>query len=209
MVTSLHRRPLGDRVASFVLQWISLVVQLCLVIALCLDKRQRLVLAEVLDHSLGNENKGTDQRQRQEDIQGAPGHIDPEVAEHRGFAPHEAADKDNNYGHAGGGGDEVVHCQSHHLREITGRRFTYVVLPVGIADKAYRRVQRQLPGEGRQLLRVEWQQVLQHQNGEECQEEHQVEEEHGPGITLPVHLLVRIHPADPVDEVSRRGRKPV
>ncbi len=58
-----------------------------------------------------------------------------------------------------------------------------------------------MPGEGRQLLRIERQQVLGHQHGEERHEERQVEEEHGAGIALPAHLLVLLHPADAVEQV--------
>ena len=119
----------------------------------------------------------------------------------RGLAPHEAAYQGDDDGHAGGGGDEVVHRKPHHLGEVAGRQLAAVVLPVGVGDEADRGVQRQLPGKGREFLRVERQQVLQHQHREKRYEQHQVEENHGPGIALPAHLLVPVHPADPVEQV--------
>ncbi len=117
----LDRHALGDRVALGILERVALVVQLRLVVAGRLDQRHGLVGAEVLDHPLGDQDEGGDQGDRQQDVEGAAGHIDPEVAQHRGLAPHEAADQGNGDRHAGGGGDEVVHRQPHHLGEVAGR----------------------------------------------------------------------------------------
>ena len=48
-------------------------------------------------------------------------------------------------GDAGGGGEEILHRHADHLAEITHGAFAGVSLPVGIADKADRGIERQIP----------------------------------------------------------------
>ena len=50
-----------------------------------------------------------------------------------------------NHGDAGGGGEEILHRQADHLAEITHCAFAGVSLPVSIADKADRGIERQIP----------------------------------------------------------------
>ena len=98
---------------------------------------------------------------RQQDVQHAAGQIDPEVADGARRTPREAADQRDGERDAGGGGDEVVHRQPGHLREIAHRRLGHVRLPVGVGDEADRGVEGEVRRDRALALRVERQHVLQ------------------------------------------------
>ena len=100
--------------------------------------------------------------------------------------------------------------KSDHLGEVAGGRFAAVVLPVGVGGETDGGIERQLPGEGRELPRIEGQQLLGEQQGKECQKADQVEEEHGEGVAPPIHLVGAFYPAQPVKKSfarSQQGRK--
>ena len=104
-----------------------------------------LVGLQILRHALLNKEQGHQQRERQQQPQGNARQIDPGIAEGRHFLPGEGAGQGEDHGDAGGGGEEILHRQADHLAEITHGAFAGVSLPVGIADKADRGIERQIP----------------------------------------------------------------
>ena len=73
----------------------------------------------------------------------------------------EGAHQREGHRQAGRGGQEVVHGEAEHLREMTHRRLAAVVLPVGVGDEADRRVEREIRRHRVEPLRIERQTVLQ------------------------------------------------
>ena len=64
------------------------------------------------------------------------------------FAPREAADQRDEHGHARGSGQEVLHGEPEHLREIAHRGFADVALPIGVGREAHGRVERRVRAHG-------------------------------------------------------------
>ena len=94
-----HGQGLGiDRAAVFVLDR--------------LDQGGLLVAAEILDDALRGQEHTGDQGDRQEDVDNAPGEIDPEAADLLRRPADDAANKGDDYGHAGGGGQELQQHQA-------------------------------------------------------------------------------------------------
>ena len=70
-----------------------------------------------------------------------------------------------------------MHRQPGHLAKATHGGFTGIGLPVGVADKAHRRIQRQVPGQAGQVLRIERQRALEHQQREQDQQTQRVKQQ--------------------------------
>ena len=73
---------------------------------------------KVLDDALGAENERDDDGERQQDVEGGAGEIDPEVAKAVDLLAGEAAGDGDGDGDAGGGGGEVLHSERGHLDEV-------------------------------------------------------------------------------------------
>ena len=104
-----------------------------------------LVGLQILRHALLNKEQGHQQRERQQQPQGNARQVDPGIAEGRHFLPGEGAGQGEYHGDPGGGREEILHRQADHLAEITHCAFAGVSLPVSIADKADRGIERQIP----------------------------------------------------------------
>ena len=164
----------------------------------------RVVGLEVLNHALGHQEHGVDDAQGQENVEIHPHEVHPEVADGLGGLPGNAAHQGGCYGYSHGGGSEVVKRQPHHLRQIGDGRFPAVALPVGVGRKAHRRVESQMITKGPQPLRVQWQQVLQPQNGICEKNAYEAERQHGNGVLLPVLLLLGVHSQEKIQDSFHR-----
>ncbi len=89
-----------------------------------------------MDHSAHDEDQRGNERDGQQDADGATHQVDPEVAEVAGAGAGESAHQRHGDGHADGGGDEVLHGESGHLDEVALGALTGVGLPVGVGDEA-------------------------------------------------------------------------
>ncbi|CCK17798.1 Trichohyalin [Cronobacter universalis NCTC 9529] len=131
------------------------------------QRGERLVGREVLNRALLNKKQGDNQRNGHQHPQRDAGEILPGVAKCRRRLARKGADQRKRHRNAGRRREEVLHREARHLAEIADGAFTRVRLPVGIGDETHRRVERQMPGEPRQVLRVQRQHALAHQNGEQ------------------------------------------
>ena len=109
-------------------------------------------VAEVLDHALGDEEEGADDRDRHQDVEQDADQVLPEVAERAAAAGDDAADQGDDDGDPDRGGDEVLHRQAGHLGEVGERRLAAVVLPVGVGDEGGGGVEAEVPGAGVEAL---------------------------------------------------------
>jgi hypothetical protein len=113
--------------------------------------------------------------------------------------PREAANERDSEDDAGGGRQEVLMREAQHLHEIGHRAFAAVVLPVGVGDKADRRVEGEVRGHRRLFGGIEWQFCLnahQHIKNEKAAD---VEQQHGDRIADRVLLLALVDAGNFVD----------
>ena len=164
--------------------------------------------------ALPDEKNGGDDRQRQQDVEGAAGKIDPEIADGLGRSPRKAADQRDGEGNTGGGRDEVLGGETHHLGQIAERALAAVVLPVGVGGEADRRVEGQVRGYGRHARRVQRQKALEAHERVDTQEAGRVEQQHGDRVGDP-SLLARLVDAGNAVEAAldrpenRREKRPL
>ena len=119
-------------------------------------KRGRIDIgAEVLRHALPDENKRGDDGKRQQHVEGAAREVDPEIADGLCRGAREGADQRDGKRDAGGGRDEILGGEAHHLRQIAERAFAAVVLPVGVGGEADSGVEGEVRRDGRHARRVE------------------------------------------------------
>jgi hypothetical protein len=169
------------------------------------DQRHGLIRVEGLHHALRNQGHGQHQRNWQQDVEHAARGVDPEVADGGALTAREAADQRDQDRHADRGGDEVLHRQAEHLRQVAHGALAAIALPVGIGGEADRGIERGIGRHRGQFLRVQRQQALQalqrvHREGAE-----QVEQHEGDGIHRPGHLLLGLDAADAVDGALGRA----
>src|SRR6476660_3684789 len=115
----------------------------------------RLARIEVLDHALAEQERGKDEREREEDARDGAHEVDPEVSERASPPAHETANQGNGDGRTSSGGDEVVERKPRHLAEVRHRHFTRVVLPVRVREEADRRVERKVGSDVTERVWVE------------------------------------------------------
>ena len=89
-----------------------------------------------LDDALRYEHDGGHEGDRQEDVDGGPGQVDPEVADRVGRPADEPADQRDGDGHAGRGRGEVLDGEAGGLGQVGHRRLAGVVLPVRVGHEA-------------------------------------------------------------------------
>ena len=156
------------------------------------------VFEEGLWHALPHQKQRQHQAERQQAVECGAGQIDPEVADAIARTPGDAAAEHHQHGQTDCRADEVLHAQANHLAEIAHLRFAAIRLPVGIGDETHGGVERQRPLQPRQLLRVERQTALQHQDGEQRQQTDQGEGQQRQAVGFPVLLAVAIDTGNPV-----------
>jgi hypothetical protein len=103
-----------------------------------------------------------------------------------------------------GGGEEVLHRQPGHLRQVAERCLAAVELPVGVGDEADRRVERQVRVHAGEVLRIERQNLLNAQNGVEQGEPGEAEGQHGKGVGQPALALLRLDPGRAIKNALHR-----
>ena len=155
--------------------------------------------SERLRHALPDEKEGRDDADRQQHVERDPGQINPEIANRLCRAAGEAAHERDRHGDAGRAGEERLHRDPHHLREIAEGRFATVGLPACVRRKADRCVERQIRGDGIELLRVERQQVLQALQRVDHHDAEEMEPQQRHRVADPALLLGRIDTGKAVD----------
>ena len=163
-------------------------------------QRRRIDIgAERLRHALPDEEEGVGDADRDEDVEGAAGDIDPEIADRARRAAGEAADERDRQHDARRRRQEVLVGQAEHLRQVGERAFAAVVLPVGVGDEADGGVEGERLRHRAHAGRIERQAALDAEEDVEDQEAGDVEEEHRHRIGQPVLLALLVDPADPVE----------
>ena len=110
---------------------------------LCPLKRRRLgISAKVLRHAGRDERERHDDRQRQHHVKRCAGEIDPEIADRLGRAPGKSANDGDHERNARGGGEEIVHREPGHLRQIAHGGLAAVGLPASASSGPTARARR-------------------------------------------------------------------
>ena len=99
-----------------------------------------------------------------------------------------------------------MHGEPRHLHEIAHRCFRHVGLPVRVADKADRGVEREMLADCGEVLRVERQHALQTLQQIEQHKSGNAESQHGDAIDCPVLVFAFVHGADRVDRAFERAQ---
>ncbi len=162
------------------------------------------VIAEVLRHALPHQQHRQHQAQRQQAVEHGAGDIHPEIAQAVAGLPRQTPAQHHQHRQAHRRADEVLHAKAEHLAEIAQLRLTAVGLPVGVGDKAHRRVERQRHTQPGELLRVERQGALQQQHAHQRQQADQGEGQQRQGVAAPALLLLRVDASHAVAQALHR-----
>ncbi len=157
-----------------------------------------------LGHAQGGEDQGDDDGAGQQDVEGDPHQVGPEVAERCAPVRGEGPGQGRGDGDPGGGGGEVLHRQPGHLRQVAGRALAGIELPVGVGEEADGGVERQVRREAGEPARIERQDVLQPQDGVEEQKRRSAEGHQRDGVGQPPLPRVRIDPGGAVEHALHR-----
>ena len=147
-----------------------------------------------LRHAERNQQNGPEHSDGQQNVEGDSGQIGPEIADSGRRGPRKAAHQCKGHREAGRRGDEIVHGEAEHLRQMAHRRLAGVVLPVGVGDEADRRVEGEIRRHGVEAAWVQRQQALEPLNSVENEEARDGEGQHRQRIGEPVLLARRVHP---------------
>jgi hypothetical protein len=161
---------------------------------------------EVLDGALGDQQQRAHHRERQQNVDRAPGEIHPEAAQRFHRVARKPAREGDSHGDSRGRRPEVMRRQRDHLADVTHGGFGHVRLPVGIGAEADGSVERQVRPHVREALRVERQPLLDAQQHIAEQDAGQAESQHCPGVDGPVLLAVFIDAADFVQAHFERAQ---
>ena len=154
---------------------------------------------EVGDDATGSQADAQHEVQRDEHIQDGAGEVDPEGTQTLLLDLTEAADQCEHDRDTGAGGNEVLHGETHELHKVGQGGLAGIGLPVGIGDKGGRRVERQVPGNAGQVLRVARQDSLEHLERDEHHEPDTREGKDAHQVVLPAHLLMRVNAEQTID----------
>ena len=94
-----------------------------------------------LRHTLPHQKQGIRNADRNENVERATSHIDPEIADGSCGGTREAANERDCEHDTGRRGKKVLVGQAEHLHEVGQRAFAAIVLPVGVGDEADGRVE--------------------------------------------------------------------
>lgn len=145
-----------------------------------------------LRHPERDEGQRNDDGQRQENVKGGPGQIDPEVAKQDGPRPRKGPRHGHRQRDAGRRRQEVMDGKPRHLAEMAHRGFARIGLPVGVGEEADRRIEGEIGGHAGQALGIEGQHRLHPQDQIERGEPQPTEHQHRKGIAKPVLLARRV-----------------
>ena len=118
--------------------------------------------AQVLDHTLRNEDQRYDDGKRDHHVIGGAYEVYPEISDRPRFPALEAADEREQHRCSDCRRHHVLYCESCHLREIRQRRFPGIRLPVRVGYEACRRIIREVCACARKSFRVKGQVALEH-----------------------------------------------
>ena len=159
--------------------------------------------AERLRNPLPDQEQRIGNADRNEDVERAAGHIDPEISDRLRRMARKAADDSDSEHDAGRGGEKILMGQAEHLHEIGHRAFAAVVLPVGVGDEAHRRIERQIFADRGLARRIERQPRLQSHQGIKNEKAAEMEQQHADGIDEPALFAPFVDAGDLVDARSR------
>ena len=157
-----------------------------------------------LRHAEGGKGEADDNGAGQQDVEGDTDEVGPEVADGLAAVGRERPRQGRGDRDAGGGGGEVLHRQSGHLREVTGRALAGVELPVSVGHEADGGVECQVRRHAGEALGVQRQQVLQAQDRIEEEEGGRREGQEREGVGQPALALLRIDPRQAVEDRLHR-----
>ena len=157
-----------------------------------------------LRHPQNHQSQSEDDRERQEDVEGDPREIGPKVADAFPTIGGEGPRQSRGDGDAHSGGEEILHRQPSHLRQMTEGAFSAVELPVGVGDEADGGVERQVRVHARETLRIERQHLLHPQDGVEQGEPGEAERQHRQRIGQPALALFGIDPGGAIEDALHR-----
>lgn len=153
---------------------------------------------QVLRHALPNKHQRHNDGYRQQHVQRATGHIDPEIADGLRRAAGKATDQRDGQRNTGRGTDKIVHGQAGHLHQVRHGGFRHIGLPVCIGHKTDRGVEGQVRRYRIKSLRVKREHRLQPLQPVQHHEAGQTEGEHRDRIGDPVLFLGLAHTAQTV-----------
>ena len=158
-----------------------------------------------MNDTLRNQYQRHHERHRQQDVERAAGQIDPEIAQIARVAAGKTANEGHQHGHAGGGGDKVLHRQAEHLGQVAHGGLAAVALPVGIGNEADGGVQGRIRRYRTHTRRVERQQALESLQQVQEDKPDQREQEHGDCVGFPIHLILRMDASQTVRQPFQRS----
>ena len=161
--------------------------------------------AERLRHAEPDIDEGQHDAERQQDVERAAGHIDPEIADRLDRGAGKAADQRDRDGDADRGRHEVLHGEAGHLHEVGHRAFAAVVLPVGVGQEADGGVEGEIGFDGGHAGRIVGQDALQPLQEIKHQEADQAEEHDACRIGGPVLLLALAGSRDAIKPAFNRA----
>ncbi len=163
-----------------------------------------------LRDALPDQEQREDNASRQQDVERAAGHIDPELSDGSCRGAREPTDQRDGQHDAGRGGDEVLGGEAQHLHEIGHRAFAAVVLPVGVGDKTDRRVEGEVRRHRSLFGRIERQHGLKPHERVEHQKSGYLKQQHRDRVGQPMLFVAFVDAARPVKpalEWTQHGRK--
>ena len=164
-----------------------------------LERRDREVVAEVLNHSLLHKQQRQHDRERNEDVERSPNSIDPEVADLAGRAPCNPANDRDRDRHSDRGRHEVVHGELRHLREVGHRLLADVGLPVGVGRERGRGLEGLPFYDARKVLGIERERSLQPQREVSDKHGRDAEEQQTRRVIRPVLICFFVDSAEAID----------
>ena len=171
-----------------------------------LQGRHRLRWVPRLRDALPDEDKGTDDRDRQEDVQDAAGQIDPVVAQRLRAVAGQAADERDGHGQAGRRGGEVAHGEDRGLGQVRCAGLARVVLPVGVRLEADRCIEGKVRRHRRDAALVEGQDVLEAEHDVAGHDGDQGHGQDAERVALPVLLMRFVDPAHAIHGALNRSQ---
>ena len=165
----------------------------------CID-----IWTECLRHALPDQEQCKWHADRQQHVESAACHIDPEIA----YCPCGRARKTAYQNHRKNdprrGRQKILLRQCKHLHEIRHCRFATIVLPVGVGDEADSGVERQIGRHSRLPGGIERQDPLQAQQGIKNHETANVKQQHPDRIPKPTLFAFLFDSSSPIERQFNR-----
>ena len=169
-----------------------------------IDDRDLVVRLQILYDALRHEEKGADDRDRQQHPKRGAHHVDPEVPDRLLLTLRDAANERDRDRDADRCRDKVVIGEPSHLGEIAHRRLAAVRLPVRVGGERDGGIERQVRRDRAKPLRVQRQNVLHALHHVEHQQRDDAEHQDGDGVLRPPHLARVVDAGQLVDEAFER-----